>query len=76
MFLSDKDLDVIYGVFCELLKQPYDKLNRFLGSETIKQMFIISDKLILRDYCERHDLKYEDLTYDDRVDAYHDAFEE
>lgn len=43
--LSDKELETMLAVTSELRKMPYEKLNGFLGSMTIKDMYQLDDKL-------------------------------
>ena len=42
---SENEVKTILAVFYELNKMPYDKLNTFLGSLTIKEMHKLWDEL-------------------------------
>ena len=42
----------------------------YLGSETIKEMRTLYDKLRYEEYCERRGIAYEEMTEEDFIDAY------
>lgn len=69
MILTDRELRTVESVFGELAKMPYDELNKFLGSLTIKEMIEIYMKLSYREYCERRGMDYEDMAEEDFVEA-------
>ena len=73
MTLSEKEKRTVLAVFHELKRMPYSKLNTFLGSMTIREMYTLSRKLELEDYCTRKGIRFEDMTEEDFEDA---AFEE
>ena len=43
--LSEKELETVLAITSELMKIPYDKLNCFLGSMTITDMYQLYRKL-------------------------------
>lgn len=61
---------VVLAVISEMQKLPYAKLNSIIGSETIREMGKIAQKLRYEDYCERHNIEYEDMTEDDFIQAW------
>jgi hypothetical protein len=65
MNLTANEKRIVLAVFTELLKKPYKELNSFLGSLTIYQMQELASKLRYEGYCERHGIRYEDMTDDD-----------
>lgn len=70
MTLTKKEKRVVLAVFDELNKKRYDELNMYLGSETIKEMRTLYDKLCYEEYCERRGITYEEMTEEDFIDAY------
>lgn len=70
MNMTKAEERLVLAVFDSLLRQGDRHLNTFLGSETIKGMHSMWSKLRYSDYCERHGIKYEDMTEDDFMDAY------
>ena len=75
MEFTERQIDVITGVFGELLKMKYDDLNSFLGSETISEMQDMYSRLYYREYCERHGIRYEDMTEADFEQEYAERWE-
>ena len=63
--MTQEDKNVVKAVFGELLRKPYNELNTFLGSYTIAEMGRVYSKLHHEPYCERHGIKFEDMTEDD-----------
>ena len=72
--LSVNEADLIKGVFCELLSQPNAE-GRF-GSLTVAYMACLVSKLSYADFCERHDINYEDMTDLDFEAAYREKWDE
>ena len=70
MTLTKKEKRVVLAVFGELNKKRDAELNMYLGSETIKEMRTLYDKLHYEDYCERRGITYEEMTEEDFIDAY------
>lgn len=70
MTLTKKEKRVVLAVFDELNKKRDAELNMYLGSETIKEMRTLYDKLRYEDYCERRGITYEEMTEEDFIDAY------
>ena len=70
MTLTKKEKKVVLAVFDELNKKRDTELNMYLGSETIKKMRTLYDKLRYEEYCERRGIKYEEMTEEDFIDAY------
>lgn len=70
MTLTKKEKRVVLAVFDELNKKRDAELNMYLGSETIKEMRTLYDKLRYEEYCERRGITYEEMTEEDFIDAY------
>jgi len=70
------DERLIEGVFYELLRMPYSKLNTILGSLTIQEVQNLHSRLHYNDYCERHGVKFEEMTDEDYIRAYEEEEEE
>lgn len=70
MNLTTNEKRTILAVFDELLRKPYSELNTFLGSLTIEEMQKLYGKLRHEGYCERHGIRYEDMTEEDFEQAY------
>ena len=70
MTLTKKEKRVVLAVFGELNKKRDTELNMYLGSETIKEMRTLYDKLRYEEYCERRGIAYEEMTEEDFIDAY------
>lgn len=70
MTLTKKEKRVVLAVFDELNKKRNAELNMYLGSETIKEMRTLYDKLRYEEYCERRGITYEEMTEEDFIDAY------
>lgn len=70
------DERLIEGVFGELLRMPYSKLNTILGSLTIQEVQNLHSRLHYNYYCERHGVKYEEMTDEDYIRAYEEEEEE
>lgn len=70
MTLTKKEKKVVLAVFDELNKKRDAELNMYLGSETIKEMRTLYDKLRYEEYCERRGITYEEMTEEDFIDAY------
>ena len=70
MTLTKKEKRVVLAVFGELNKKRDTELNMYLGSETIKEMRTLYNKLRNEEYCERRGIAYEEMTEEDFIDAY------
>lgn len=70
MTLNERELRTVQAVFGELVIMGDRKLNAFLGSITIEEMKAIYSKLHYAPYCEKHGIRYEDMTDEDFEDAY------
>lgn len=68
--LTKAEKRTVQAVFSEMLKLPHAKLNSIVGSVTIEEMRKLYSKLYYEDFCERHGMKYEDMTEDDFVQAW------
>lgn len=76
MKFTKREEKVILAVFTDLIQTLSDKeMNSFIGSETIKEMHKLRSKLKYADYCERHNIKYEDMTEADFEQAYYEENE-
>lgn len=69
MTLTADEMRTVKAVFGELDRIPYSKLNTFLGSETIREMHKIYQKMRYEKYCERNGITYEEMTEDDFIVA-------
>jgi hypothetical protein len=69
MKFTEKDLHTIETVMAVLKETPYEVLNTFMGSETIQNAYTLADKFHYADYCERNNIKFEDMTFEDYEDA-------
>lgn len=70
MNLTANEKKTVLAVFTALMEKPYNELNNFLGSLTIQDMQELASKLRYEGYCERHGIRYEDMTDDDFMLAY------
>ena len=71
MELTNKEVKTLKAVLYDLVTTFQDyELHRFMGSETIKEMKKLQQKLYYLDYCEEHGIKYEDMTEDDFIQEY------
>lgn len=73
--LTEDEKRTVLAVFDSLVKLDYRELNKFLGSITIKEMQSLYSKLRYEPYCIRHNIRYENMTDDDYVDAYMEEME-
>lgn len=71
MELTNKEVKTLKAVLYDLVTTfQDDELNRFMGSETIKDMKVLQQKLHYYDYCKAHGIAYEDMTEDDFIQEY------
>lgn len=71
MELTNKEIKTLRAVLYDLTTTFQDyELNRFMGSETIKEMKVLQQKLYYSDYCKEHGITYEDMTEDDFMQEY------
>lgn len=70
MNLTEAEVRTVLAVFSDCLRLKYSELNRFIGSEAIQNMQKLHSKLSHRDYCERHNIRFEDMTDEDFMQAY------
>lgn len=76
MILNERELNIVEAVINDLrMHFTESELNTFIGSETIKEMATLANKLHYREYCEEHGIKYEDMTEDDFMQAYEEEWE-
>lgn len=75
MELTTNEKRTVKEVFGELLKKPYSELNCFLGTLTIQEMQKLYSQLRYEQYCDDHDINYEDMTEDDFISAEEEADE-
>lgn len=68
--MTREEKRTVLGVFDSLMHKTYSELNSFLGSETIEKMQKLYTKLKYEGYCERHGIRYEDMTEADFENAY------
>lgn len=67
--ITREEMNTVLAVFSELVRKPYNELNTYLGSETIKRMSALQSKLEHHDYCKERGIRYEDMTDDDFENA-------
>lgn len=65
---------IVRAVFSSLLEMNYSDLNKFLGSETIREMTELNSRLSHEDYCIRHGIEVEDMTVDDYEAEYEEEW--
>lgn len=71
MTLTDREVKTLKATLYDLVTTFSDKeLNKFMGSETIKEMKALQQKLYYNDYCEEHGIAYEEMTEDDFMNEY------
>lgn len=71
MELTNREVKTLKAVLYDLVTTfTDDEMNKFMGSETIKEMKALQQKLYYSDYCEEHGIKYEDMTEDDFMQEY------
>jgi len=71
MELTDREITIVRAVFNDLIMKFTDReLNTFIGSETIKEMKALQQKLYYSTYCKTHGIAYEDMTEDDFMQEY------
>ena len=76
MKFTKREEKVVLAVFTDLMQRFTDsEMNYFIGSETIEEMHKLRSKLKYADYCERHKIKYEDMTEADFEQAYYEENE-
>lgn len=63
------EIKTIDTVFYELDRMSNSDLNKVFGSITIKEIRALAGKLRYAGYCERHGIRYEDMTELDFEDA-------
>lgn len=71
MEITEREVRTLKAVLYDLVTTFQDyELNRFMGSETIKDMKALQQKLYYYDYCQEHGIAYEDMTEDDFMQEY------
>lgn len=71
MELTNREVKTLKAVLYDLVITFTDEeMNKFMGSETIKEMKALQQKLYYSDYCEEHGIRYEDMTEDDFMQEY------
>ena len=67
--LTEAEMRTVQAVICEVAKMPFSKMNTFLGSMTCEEVSKLASKFWYAGYCERHGIKYEDMTEWDYEEA-------
>lgn len=70
MDLTAKEKATVLAVFDDVLRMPYSEINKFIGSETIKDMSKLYQELRYEWYCDKYNIRYDDMTEDDFIRAY------
>ena len=73
--MTEKEKRTVLAVFGDLLMKGDDFMHKFIGSETIKDLKEIYSRLRYEDYCNKHGIKYEDMTDEDFEQAYREEWE-
>lgn len=68
MKFTKAEMDLFKMVLREVAKKDYDEIMNLVGSMYVEPVKRLADRLNTQWYCERHNIRYEDLTEDDRVD--------
>lgn len=71
-YLTEQEMTICKGILFELLTMPTVELHKQFGSMTIKDMQSIYSKLRYRNWCNQHNIKYEDMTDSDYLNAEED----
>ena len=75
MKLTERELDLVQGIFSELVRMPYDQQNRIMGSLTIPEMQDLYYRLKYRHYMKEHGIKkLSDMTPEDYADFEEESF--
>ena len=72
--IGDVEKRIVRAVFSSLLEMDYNDLNKFLGSETIREMTELNSRLSHEGYCIRHGIEVEDMTADDYEAEYEEEW--
>lgn len=67
---TEKEARTVLAVFDSLMRKPDRELNTFIGSVTIEEMKELYYKLHYHPFCEKHGIKYEEMTEEDYIDAW------
>ncbi len=71
MELTNREVKTLKAVLYDLVTTFTDEeMNKFMRSETIEEMKALQQKLYYSDYCEKHGIRYEDMTEDDFMREY------
>lgn len=76
MVFTEKEKKTVMAVFSSLvMSHNSTELNTFLGSETIKELYALYEKMKYEPYCERHGIRFEDMDEFDYEMAYREEWE-
>lgn len=67
---TENEARTVLAVFGSLIRKSDRELNSFLGSLTMEEMKRLYWKLHYNPYCEKYEIKYEDMTEDDFIRAW------
>lgn len=71
MELTNREVKTINAIINDLTTTfTQAELHGFMGSETIKEMLTLQNKILHKDYCEDHLIAYEDMTEEDFLRGY------
>lgn len=73
MTINSSEKRTIMAVLNEVLCMP--NVHSILGSITIEDAQKLYDRMRFEDYCTAHGIAYEDLTDEDRMQAYYEEYE-
>ena len=75
MKLTEEELKTIECALSVLAGMKTNDLRNLCGSILMKDILELEGKFRYRDYCERHGVKFEELTDDDFMREYYERYE-
>ncbi len=72
---NEKETRTVLAVFDSLFYMDEHAVNEFLGSVTIAEMKELYLKMKYAPFCEKHGIRYEDMTDDDFIAAWEEECE-
>lgn len=71
--LTAREATMVRSVLAELLMRP--DVRTWVGSITIEDIQNLCSRMLYNDYCIKNNIRYEDMTDDDFMNAYFDKYE-
>lgn len=75
MTLTAREATMLLGILEDLQRKPMNELNKWMGSQTIKQMGELAHRMRYNDYCVEHHMSVDEMTEDDYMRDYYDRYE-